>query len=145
MIARNRREALGSRNVGASKINWNDTQFDGGLPITVGAAEKVLRHLWYVRDGDPVVHRCLVLHVKAEAPVEFKDSEKQVGSHSISKVSDYFAELYVAGRFAEVGWNIYFPKGPRVRFRVSKAGVDGSQLIRPVQVRASTRLPRSVI
>ncbi len=25
------------------------------------------------------------------------------------KVSDYFAELYVAGRFADAGWNMYLP------------------------------------
>ena len=23
-------------------------------------------------------------------------------------VSDYFAELYVAGRFADAGWNVFF-------------------------------------
>lgn len=25
------------------------------------------------------------------------------------KVSDYFAELFVAGRLADAGWNVYFP------------------------------------
>lgn len=25
------------------------------------------------------------------------------------EVSDYFAELYVAGRLADAGWNVYFP------------------------------------
>ena len=25
------------------------------------------------------------------------------------KVSDYFAELHVAGRLADAGWDIYFP------------------------------------
>jgi hypothetical protein len=24
------------------------------------------------------------------------------------EVHDYFAELYVAGRFADAGWNVYF-------------------------------------
>jgi hypothetical protein len=52
------------------------------------------------------------------------------------KTSDYFAELYVAGRFAEAGWNVYFPRRDRgFDFIVSKALPDGQQLLRPVQVK----------
>jgi hypothetical protein len=40
-----------------SKMNWNDTQFDGGMPITIGAADRVANILRYVRDGDVMVHR----------------------------------------------------------------------------------------
>ena len=29
------------------------------------------------------------------------------------KVSDFFAKLYVAGRFADAGWNVYFPRRDR--------------------------------
>jgi hypothetical protein len=51
------------------------------------------------------------------------------------KTSDYFAELYVAGRFAEAGWNVYFPhRDQGFDFVVSKAR-DSEQRIRPVQVK----------
>jgi len=37
-------------------------------------------------------------------------------------VSDYFAELYVAGKFADEGWNVYFPRCDKgFDFIVSKA------------------------
>jgi hypothetical protein len=52
------------------------------------------------------------------------------------KVSDYFAELYVAGRFADAGWNVYFPRRDRgFDFIVSKLGANGVQILRPVQVK----------
>jgi hypothetical protein len=52
------------------------------------------------------------------------------------RVSDYFAELYVAGRFADAGWNVYFPRRDRgFDFIVSKPAGDGMQLFRPVQVK----------
>lgn len=52
------------------------------------------------------------------------------------KTSDYFAEMYVAGRFAEAGWNVYFPhRDNGFDFIVSKSDEAGSQLIRPVQVK----------
>lgn len=51
-------------------------------------------------------------------------------------VSDYFAELYVAGRFADAGWNVYFPHRDKgFDFIVSKANGEGSQILRPVQVK----------
>jgi hypothetical protein len=51
------------------------------------------------------------------------------------RTSDYFAELYVAGRFAEAGWNVYFPhRDQGFDFIVSKL-VGNEQLIRPVQVK----------
>jgi hypothetical protein len=52
------------------------------------------------------------------------------------KVSDYFAELYAAGRFADAGWNVYFPRRDRgFDFIVSKRSAAGLQLLRPVQVK----------
>jgi len=40
-----------------SKMNWNDTQFDGGSPITIAAARKVSGILKYIGPDDPVAHR----------------------------------------------------------------------------------------
>lgn len=40
-----------------SKMNWNDTQFDGGQPITIAAARKVSGILKYVGPDDPIAHR----------------------------------------------------------------------------------------
>jgi hypothetical protein len=58
------------------------------------------------------------------------------------KVSDYFAELYVAGRFAGAGWNVYFPRRDRgFDFIVSRPAADGLQLIRPVQVKGKYPTP----
>src|SRR2546423_1890750 len=49
---------------------------------------------------------------------------------------DYFAELFVAGRFAEAGWNVYFPhRDEGFDFLVAKNTGRGHQLIRPVQVK----------
>jgi hypothetical protein len=51
-------------------------------------------------------------------------------------VADYFAELYVAGRFADAGWNVYFPHRDKgFDFIVSKPGPKSRPLIRPVQVK----------
>lgn len=52
------------------------------------------------------------------------------------KVSDYFAELYVAGRFADAGWNVYFPyRDTGFDFIITKPTGSGHDLIRPVQVK----------
>lgn len=52
------------------------------------------------------------------------------------KVTDYFAELYVAGRFADAGWNIYFPHRDKgFDFIALKEIESGKFLIRPVQVK----------
>jgi hypothetical protein len=40
-----------------SKMNWNDTQFDGGSPITVAAARKVGGILKYVAEDALMAHR----------------------------------------------------------------------------------------
>jgi hypothetical protein len=40
-----------------SKMNWNDTQFDGGSPITVAAARKVSGILKYAGADDVIAHR----------------------------------------------------------------------------------------
>jgi hypothetical protein len=51
-------------------------------------------------------------------------------------VSDYFAELYIAGKFADEGWNVYFPHRDKgFDFIVSKANSNGIQILRPVQVK----------
>jgi hypothetical protein len=52
------------------------------------------------------------------------------------EIADYFAELYVAGRFADAGWNVYFPHRDRgFDFIVSRPSAEGQQLLRPVQVK----------
>ncbi len=49
------------------------------------------------------------------------------------EVHDYFAELYVAGCFADAGWNVYFPhRDAGFDFIVSRPHPDIGQLIRPV-------------
>ncbi|MBV9570777.1 MAG: hypothetical protein JO056_06015 [Alphaproteobacteria bacterium] len=54
---------------------------------------------------------------------------------------DYFAELYVAGLFADAGWNVYFPHRDKgFDFIVSKANGD-QQVIRPVQVKGKYPTP----
>ena len=51
------------------------------------------------------------------------------------KVSDYFAELYVAGRLADAGWDIYFPHRDKgFDFVISKV-TNGSPILRPVQAK----------
>lgn len=40
-----------------TKMNWNDTQFDGFLPITVRAAREVGKILKYVKSEQPIQHR----------------------------------------------------------------------------------------
>jgi len=40
-----------------SKMNWNDTQFDGGSPITIAAARKVSGILKYAGSDDTIAHR----------------------------------------------------------------------------------------
>jgi hypothetical protein len=53
-----------------------------------------------------------------------------------ASVSDYFAELYVAGRFADAGWNVYFPhRDQGFDFIISKHDGNGDQILRPVQVK----------
>jgi hypothetical protein len=51
------------------------------------------------------------------------------------KVSDYFAELHVAGRLADAGWDIYFPHRDKgFDFVISKI-VNRARILRPVQVK----------
>ncbi len=48
---------------------------------------------------------------------------------------DYFAEMYVAGLFADAGWNIYFPRRDKgFDYIVTLEDAEGV-LIRPVQVK----------
>jgi hypothetical protein len=51
------------------------------------------------------------------------------------KSRDQFAELYVAGVLADAGWQVYFPQRDiGFDFIISK-DVDGSMILRPVQVK----------
>lgn len=51
-------------------------------------------------------------------------------------VTDYSAELYVAGRFADLGWNVYFPhRDEGFDFIVTKHIEGLGEVIRPVQVK----------
>ena len=57
------------------------------------------------------------------------------------KVSDCFAELHVAGRLADAGWDIYFPHRDKgFDFVISKI-VDSKPLLRPVQVKGKYPTP----
>jgi hypothetical protein len=49
--------ALADEIFALSKLNWNNTQFDGGDPITVRAARRVGDILKHVEDGGPVQSR----------------------------------------------------------------------------------------
>ena len=40
-----------------TKMNWNVTQFDGGVPITIEAARRVGKILKYLAPDQPVAHR----------------------------------------------------------------------------------------
>lgn len=40
-----------------TKLNWNNTQFDGGLPITMRVAHEVGKELKYVPEGGVVQPR----------------------------------------------------------------------------------------
>lgn len=52
------------------------------------------------------------------------------------RVSDYFAELFVAGRLADAGWNVYFPhRDQGFDLMITKTVTNGEMLIRPVQVK----------
>jgi len=52
------------------------------------------------------------------------------------KISDYFAELFVAGLLADAGWNVYFPhRDQGFDFIIMKRVASGELLIRPVQVK----------
>jgi len=52
------------------------------------------------------------------------------------KVTDYFAELYVAGRFADAGWNVYFPHRDKgFDFIIAKKTTNSFIAVRPVQVK----------
>jgi hypothetical protein len=51
------------------------------------------------------------------------------------KTRDYFAEMYVAGLFADHGWNVYFPRRDEgFDFIVTKKSASEA-VIRPVQVK----------
>jgi hypothetical protein len=48
---------------------------------------------------------------------------------------DCFAELYVAGRLADAGWNVYFPhRDEGFDFVISRL-INGNVVLRPVQVK----------
>jgi len=50
-------------------------------------------------------------------------------------ISDYFAELFVAGLFADNDWNVYFPHRDKgFDFIISKR-IGEVEIIRPVQVK----------
>jgi hypothetical protein len=51
------------------------------------------------------------------------------------KVPDYFAELHVAGRLADAGWDIYFPHRDKGFDFVISEVVNGAPILRPVQVK----------
>lgn len=50
-------------------------------------------------------------------------------------VRDYFAEMYVAGLFADAGWNVYFTHRDQGFDYVITRATDSAVIIRPVQVK----------
>jgi len=53
---------------------------------------------------------------------------------------DYFAELFVAGRFAEAGWNVYFPHRDEVSISSSqRIPAAGTSSYVPCRSRVSIR------
>jgi hypothetical protein len=48
---------------------------------------------------------------------------------------DLFAELYVAGLFADAGWGVYFPKRDQGFDFIAVKNVDSVFVVRPVQVK----------
>lgn len=40
-----------------TKMNWNNTQFDNGMPITIAAARQVGQVLKYLGDGQEIAPR----------------------------------------------------------------------------------------
>jgi hypothetical protein len=48
---------------------------------------------------------------------------------------DYFAELYVAGVFADAGWNVYFPKRDKGFDFVVTKQLGEEFILRPIQVK----------
>ena len=50
-------ESLCDEILGLTKMNWNNTQFDGHEPITVRAARQVGKILKYVGRNDPIEPR----------------------------------------------------------------------------------------
>lgn len=51
------------------------------------------------------------------------------------KISDYFAELHVAGRLADADWNVYIPHRDKGFDFIIAKEVGGKMIIRPVQVK----------
>jgi len=43
--------------LGLTKMNWNNTQFDGKYPVTLGCARKVGEILKYVGENEPAQTR----------------------------------------------------------------------------------------
>lgn len=48
---------------------------------------------------------------------------------------DLFAELYVAGLFADAGWGVYFPKRDQGFDFIAVKNVNSNFIVRPVQVK----------
>lgn len=48
---------------------------------------------------------------------------------------DYFAEMYVAGLFADAGWNVYFPRRDKGFDYIVTRETETGVVVRPVQVK----------
>ena len=48
---------IAAETLALTKMNWNNTQFDNGLPITIAAARQVGEVLKYVPEGQEIVPR----------------------------------------------------------------------------------------
>ena len=56
-------------------------------------------------------------------------------SKSAPETRDYFAEMYVAGKLADAGWNVYFPRRDKGFDFIITKSVGNRFLMRPVQVK----------
>jgi hypothetical protein len=50
-------EELAAETLALTKMNWNDTQLDQGLPITIRAAHQVATILRHAPTGQPIAAR----------------------------------------------------------------------------------------
>lgn len=71
------------------------------------------------------------LGIQSERPLERGIAHTGMPLHQ----RDYFAELYVAGLMGDNGWNVYFPKRDIGFDFIATKSIEGSVLIRPVQVK----------
>lgn len=64
-----------------------------------------------------------------------EDAASEESGNLGPETRDYFAEMYVAGRLADAGWNVYFPRRDKGFDFIITKNVGDHFLMRPVQVK----------